>query len=151
MKWYHDFETIHELWKADYFDYVLDVRSLEDFSDEFTGWETSHIPGSYPVKMSSIDCSDSTSGVCDPYTLDEFRGSDICRDARIFVHCWTGILGNAAAKTLVSELGFTNVHAAGPQGNAGFNQWDANEWEIKEGDTYKAEKLVPECAKICME
>lgn len=142
--WYHPLNTIHDLWKADYFDYVIDVRGLEDIvfnGAPLPGWETAHIPGSYPVQ---VDCAD---GSCESLSLDEFLSNDVCLDKRIFVHCWIGVLANVAVEKMV-QLGFTNLHAAGPEGSSGFIQWAANGWETVEDDKYNPHRK-PKCAKKC--
>ena len=80
--------------------------------------------------------------------LVDFTSTNVCKDSRIFVHCWSGISGNMVAKTLI-ELVFTNVHAAGPQGSAGIWDWKTAEWELVYNDTFEASTLQPDCMKAC--
>jgi len=150
--WYHTLEDIHSLWSEGYFDYVLDIRPLQDFTIDnggedllLEGWETFHIPGSYPVNM--FPPSTPASEV---EMLIDFDSSNLCKDARIFVHCWSGISGNMVAKTLI-ELGFTNIHAAGPQGSAGIWDWKAAGYDIVMNDSFNAEesRFQPSCIDMC--
>lgn len=147
--WYHTLEDIHALWKEDYFDYVLDIRPLTDtvLDDGMVleGWETFHIPGSYPINVFPP-----TTPADEVEMLVDFSSSNVCKDARIFVHCWSGIAGNMVANTLI-ELGFTNVHAAGPQGSAGMWNWRAAGYESVEDDTFNAEEMQPACMNMCKE
>ena len=146
--WYHTLEDIYNLWKEDYFDYVLDIRPLQDqVSGEMTleGWETIHIPGSFPINVFPPDTPADEVDM-----LVDFASSKVCKDARIFVHCWSGISGNMVAQTLI-ELGFTNVHAAGPQGSAGMWNWRDAGYEVVMNDTFDAEEkdLQPACMDMC--
>ena len=150
--WYHTLEDIYNLWTEDYFDYVLDIRPLQDITIDnagtpllLEGWETFHIPGSYPINVFPPDTP-----AAEVEMLVDFASSNVCKDARIFVHCWSGISGNMVARTLI-ELGFTNVHAAGPQGSAGILDWKIAGYELVYGDTFDAEAkhLQPECMKAC--
>ena len=110
--WYHTLEDIHGLWQEGYFDYVLDIRplqdvtlTLEDGSDLLLeGWESFHIPGSFPITVFPADTA-----VDEVDMLVDFTRTNVCKDSRVFVHCWSGISGNRVAQTLI-ELGFTNVH-----------------------------------------
>ena len=143
--WYLPLEDIHDLWEQDHFDYVLDVRGIDDvpFGESILpGWQTEHIPGSYPT---DIDC---LTGNCDALTLSSFLSSGLCLDAKIFVHCWVGVAANAAVQTLIG-LGFTNLYAAGPEGSAGYFEWKGMGYPVVYDDTYEANKLVPLCAKKC--
>ena len=146
--WYHTLEDIHSLWKDKYFDYVLDIRPLEDLTVDndgtpllLQGWETFHIPGSYPINVFPPDIP-----AAEVKMLVDFNSSNVCKDSRIFVHCWSGISGNMVAKTLI-ELGFTNVHAAGPAGSAGMWDWMKAGYEVTENDTYKP--MVAKCMNTC--
>jgi rhodanese-related sulfurtransferase len=147
--WYHTLDDIYKLWKEDYFDYVLDIRPLQDnLLDSgllLEGWETIHIPGSFPINVFPPDTPAN-----EVEMLVDFASSKVCKDARIFVHCWSGNAGNMVAKTLI-ELGFTNVHAAGPQGSAGMWQWRDAGYELVMGDTFNAEekRFQPACIDMC--
>lgn len=148
--WYHTLEAVHSLWEEDYFDYVLDVRPLQDFTIDsnglpllLDGWETFHIPGSFPIAVFPPDTP-----ADEVEMLVDFTSTNVCKDARIFVHCWSGIAGNRVAQTLI-ELGFTNVHAAGPQGTAGIWDWKAAGYELVHDDTFDAMELQPECMSAC--
>jgi len=150
--WYHTLEDIHNLWKEDYFDYVLDIRPLQDTTIDsngapllLEGWETFHIPGSYPINVFPADTP-----AAEVDMLVDFASSNVCKDSRIFVHCWSGISGNRVSQTLI-ELGFTNVHAAGPQGTAGIWDWKMAGYKIVEGDTFDAseKRLQPACIDMC--
>ena len=147
--WYHSLEDIHNLWKEDYFDYVLDIRPLQDVPLDnggvLEGWESFHIPGSYPVNIFPSDTPAS-----EVQMLVDFDSSTACKDARIFVHCWVGVAANMVAKTLI-ELGFTNIHAAGPQGSAGIWDWKAAGYDLVMNDTFDAEesRLQPACIDMC--
>lgn len=152
--WYHTLDDIHGLWKEGYFDYVLDIRPLQDFTivDNGTGeprllegWENFHIPGSFPINVFPPDTPADEVDM-----LVDFTASNVCKDSRIFVHCWSGISANRVAQTLI-ELGFTNVHAAGPQGSAGILDWKIAGYELVYGDTFDAEAkhLQPKCMKAC--
>lgn len=151
--WYHTLEDTHSLWKSDYFDYVLDIRPLQDanltLADNSTllleGWETFHIPGSYPINVFPPD-----QPVEDIDMLVDFQSSNVCKDSRIFVHCWSGISGNMVAKSLIA-LGFTNVHAAGPAGSAGMWDWIEAGYDVVRGDIFNAHKMQPSCAEKCYE
>merc|ERR1712127_785892 len=97
--WYHTLEDIHELWKAEYFDYVLDIRPLQDFTIDnpgspllLDGWESFHIPGSYPINVFPPDTP-----AMNVTMLVDFTSTNVCKDSRIFVHCWSGISGNRVA------------------------------------------------------
>jgi len=140
--WYHTLEQAYNLWKLEYFDYVIDVRTYEDL-DNLPGWKTSHIPGSYLTPLNG--CLDGSKTDC--FSLDDFLSSTVCLDARIYVHCWVGVAANNAVEKLV-ELGFTNLHATGPEGSAGFLAWKANGWETVEDDTYDNVK-PPKCPEKC--
>lgn len=139
--WYHTLEDIHGLWKENYFDYVLDIRPLND-NGVLEGWESFHIPGSYPINV--YPANTPTEEV---EMLVDFTSTNVCKDSRIFVHCWTGISGNRVAKTLI-ELGFTNVHAAGPQGSAGVWDWKTAGYELTYNDTFMPNN-VPSCMNTC--
>jgi len=150
--WYHTLNDIHTLWQEDYFDYVLDIRPLEDLTIDnagtpllLEGWQTLHIPGSYPITVFPP-----TTPAEDVDMLVDFTSSNTCKDARVFVHCWSGISGNMVAKTLI-ELGFTNVHAAGPEGSAGMWDWAAAGYDVVYNDTFVAEetRFHPACIKQC--
>lgn len=107
------------------------------------GWDSFHIPGSCPIGVFPPDTpADEIDMIVD------FTSSNVCKDSRIFVHCWAGTSANRVSQTLI-ELGFTNVHAAGPQGSAGI--WDMKEagYELIENDTFDAseKRFQPMCAK----
>lgn len=143
--WYLSLEDIHALWEKNDFDYVLDVRGIEDVElggNLLPGWQTEHIPGSFPT---DIDC---LTGDCDALTLSHFLSSGACLDAKIFVHCLVGVAANNAAKILI-DLGFTNLYAAGPQGTAGYFQRKDMGYPIVYEDMYDSDKFVPECAAKC--
>jgi len=140
MVWYHSLDDVHNLWGEGYFDYVLDIRGLKDKSG-LEGWENFHIPGSYPIGVDPNLPADKVEMIVD------FSLSNVCKDSRIFVHCWSGIQGNKVARILV-DLGFTNVHAAGPQGSAGIWQWKQKGWELTYDDTFSSER-VPKCITEC--
>jgi len=108
------------------------------------GYQNFHIPGSFPIATSS----DATAEDID--MLIDFDKSNVCKDSRIFIHCWAGDAANAVAKTLI-EVGFTNVHAAGPQGTAGIWDWKAAGYELVYNDTFSADekRFQPECLKHC--
>ena len=150
--WYHTLDEIHSLWQEDYFDYVLDIRPLEDFTLDLAtgplfleGWQTFHIPGSFPINVFPPD-----QPVEDVNMLVDFASSDVCKDSRIFVHCWSGISGNRVSQTLI-DLGFTNVHAAGPEGSAGIWDWKTAGYDIIENDTFDPSlaKFQPDCIDTC--
>lgn len=150
--WYHTLDDIYNLWKEDYFDYVLDIRGLQDITIDnggtpllLEGWETFHIPGSFPIGVFPPDTPANEVDM-----IVDFASSNVCKDSRIFVHCWSGISGNMVAKTLI-ELGFTNVHAAGPQGSAGIWDWKTAGYEVVMGDTFDAmePRLQPTCIDMC--
>merc|ERR1719270_2794651 len=149
--WYHTLDDIHALWEEDYFDYVLDIRPLQSTTLDsgllLEGWEDFHIPGSFPVTIFPPDTP-----ADEVEMLVDFNSSVACKDSRIFVHCWSGISGNMVAKTLI-ELGFTNGHAAGPQGSAGIWAWKENGWEIVYDDTFDPteERLQPKCIDTCVD
>jgi rhodanese-related sulfurtransferase len=143
--WYHTLDDIYKLWKEDYFDYVLDTRPLQDIDNDREGWETIHIPGSFPIDIFPPDTPANEVDM-----LVDFASSKVCKDARIFVYCWSGRSANMVAKTLI-ELGFTNVHAAGPQGSAGIREWRDAGYEVVIGDTFNAEekRFQPACIDMC--
>mmetsp|Transcript_19466 Transcript_19466/g.33436 ORF Transcript_19466/g.33436 Transcript_19466/m.33436 type:complete len:197 (-) Transcript_19466:64-654(-) len=144
--WYHTLEDIYKLWKEDYFHFVLDIRPLQDVPLDdgvLEGWETIHIPGSYPINVFPPETPAN-----EVEMLVDFTFGNMCKDARIFVHCWSGIAGNMVAKTLI-ELGFTDVHAAGPQGSAGMWAWRDAGYDVVMGDTFNAEQLQPWCIDTC--
>mmetsp|Transcript_23318 Transcript_23318/g.30422 ORF Transcript_23318/g.30422 Transcript_23318/m.30422 type:complete len:217 (-) Transcript_23318:208-858(-) len=147
--WYHTLDDIYNLWKEEYFDYVLDIRPLQDLTAAegmiLEGWETIHIPGSFPITVFPPDTPPG-----DVEMLVDFASSKVCKDARIFVHCWNGITGNMVADTLI-QLGFTNVHAAGPEGNAGMWDWRDAGYEVVRGDTFNVEekRFQPACIDMC--
>jgi len=147
--WYHTLDDIHGLWQEDYFDHVLDIRPLNDVTLEggllLEGWETFHIPGSYPINVFPPD-----QPVEDIAMLVDFTSTNVCKDSRIFVHCWSGISGNRVAKSLIA-LGFTNVHAAGPQGTAGVWDWKMAGYDLVYGDVFDASapRLMPACMNAC--
>mmetsp|Transcript_24475 Transcript_24475/g.27873 ORF Transcript_24475/g.27873 Transcript_24475/m.27873 type:complete len:226 (+) Transcript_24475:299-976(+) len=150
--WYHTLEDIHSLWKDDYFDYVLDIRPLEDFTIDndgspllLEGYESFHIPGSYPITFFPPDTP-----LDEVDMLVDFTSTSVCKDSRVFVHCWSGISGNRVAKSLIA-LGFTNVHAAGPEGSAGIWDWVTAGYEVVENDTFDAseERFQPSCMDAC--
>ena len=131
---------------------MLDIRPLQDITIDnagtpllLEGWETFHIPGSYPINVFPPDTP-----AAEVEMLVDFASSNVCKDARIFVHCWSGISGNMVARTLI-ELGFTNVHAAGPQGSAGMWDWKTAGYEVTMGDTFNAmePRLQPACIDMC--
>eukprot|EP00588_Corethron_pennatum_P015470 CAMPEP_0194280890 /NCGR_PEP_ID=MMETSP0169-20130528/19120_1 /TAXON_ID=218684 /ORGANISM="Corethron pennatum, Strain L29A3" /LENGTH=156 /DNA_ID=CAMNT_0039025785 /DNA_START=527 /DNA_END=997 /DNA_ORIENTATION=- len=140
MVWYHSLDDVHNLWGEGFFDYVLDIRGLKD-KQGLEGWENFHIPGSYPIGVDPNLSADKVEMIVD------FSLSNVCKDSRIFVHCWSGIQGNKVARILV-DLGFTNVHAAGPQGSAGIWQWKKKGWELTYDDTFSSER-VPKCITEC--
>mmetsp|Transcript_5796 Transcript_5796/g.8644 ORF Transcript_5796/g.8644 Transcript_5796/m.8644 type:complete len:236 (+) Transcript_5796:121-828(+) len=150
--WYHTLEDIHSLWTEDYFDYVVDIRGLTDiiFDDGtddgllLEGWETVHIPGSFPIDAIPADQPPENITM-----LVDFQSSNICKDSRIFVHCWSGISANKVAKSLIA-LGFTNVHAAGPAGSAGLWDWITAGYDVFRGDTFDPEDYVPSCIECDM-
>mmetsp|Transcript_3312 Transcript_3312/g.3523 ORF Transcript_3312/g.3523 Transcript_3312/m.3523 type:complete len:86 (+) Transcript_3312:865-1122(+) len=82
--------------------------------------------------------------------LVDFTSTNVCKDSRVFVHCWSGISGNMVAQTLI-ELGFTNVHAAGPESNAGIWDWKTAGYEIVENDKFDAneKRFQPSCMDAC--
>ena len=82
--------------------------------------------------------------------LVDFTKTNVFKDGRIFVHCWSGISGNRVAKTLI-DLGFTNVHAVGPQGNAGIWDWIAAGYDFTYVDKFDASepRLQPACMDAC--
>lgn len=145
--WYHTLSDIHGLWQEGYFDYVLDIRPLETINAGSTGsmvlegWQDFHIPGSYPINVYPANTPAS-----EVKMLVDFTKTNVCKDSRIFVHCWSGISGNRVAKTLI-ELGFTNVHAAGPQGSAGVWDWKEAGYELVYGDVFVKKKMKPKCFK----
>mmetsp|Transcript_45493 Transcript_45493/g.51645 ORF Transcript_45493/g.51645 Transcript_45493/m.51645 type:complete len:224 (-) Transcript_45493:32-703(-) len=150
--WYHNLEDIHSLWKDGYFDYVLDIRPLEDITIDnegspllLQGYETFHIPGSYPITVFPP-----TTPADEVDMLVDFTSTNVCKDSRVFVHCWSGISGNMVAQTLI-ELGFTNVHAAGPEGNAGIWDWKTAGYELVENDKFDAneKRFQPSCMDAC--
>lgn len=145
--WYHTMEETYDLWKASYFDYVIDTRTYDQFDDGnslfLPGWKDSHIPGSYLIPLTG--CLDGSGTNC--FSLDDFLSNGICLDARIYVHCWVGVAANNAVEKLV-QLGFTNLHATGPEGSAGFLVWSANGWETVEDDTYDT-VTPPTCMEEC--
>jgi len=150
--WYHSLEDIHSLWKDDYFDYVLDIRALADVTINndgtpllLEGYETLHIPGSYPITVFPPETP-----VDEVDMLVDFTSTNVCKDSRVFVHCWSGISGNMVAKTLI-KLGFTNVHAAGPEGGAGIWDWKAAGYELVENDKFDAneKRFQPSCMDAC--
>jgi len=150
--WYHSLEDIHSLWKEDYFDYVLDIRALADVTTEYggaplllEGYETLHIPGSYPITVFPPNTP-----VDEVDMLVDFTSTNVCKDSRVFVHCWSGNSGNVVAKTLI-KLGFTNVHAAGPEGSAGIWDWRAAGYELVENDKFDAneKRFQPSCMDAC--
>jgi len=140
------------LWKDGYFDYVLDIRPLEDITIDnegspllLQGYETFHIPGSYPITVFPP-----TTPADEVDMLVDFTSTNVCKDSRVFVHCWSGISGNMVAQTLI-ELGFTNVHAAGPEGNAGIWDWKTAGYELVENDKFDAneKRFQPSCMDAC--
>jgi len=140
--WYHTLDDIHALWSEGYFDYVLDIRPPKDINnppDFLEGWESFHIPGSFP-----IDVYPSDTPASEVEMLVPFDESNICKDSRIFLHCWSGFSANKVAKTLI-ELNFTNVHAAGPVKAAGIWDWKEAGYELVYNDTFDAEALQPDC------
>lgn len=145
--WYHTLQDMHDLWKDGYFDYVLDIRPLEDTTMSngqlLEGWQSFHIPGSYP-----IDVFPATTLPEDVEMLVDFTSTNVCKDSRIFLHCWSGISANMVAKTLI-ELGFTNVHVAGPEGTAGIWDWKNDGYELIYNDTFVEEQMIPECITNC--
>jgi len=150
--WYHTLKDIHSLWKDDYFDYVLDIRPLVDVTIEnagspllLQGYESFHIPGSYPITVFPPDTPADEVDM-----LVDFTSTNVCKDSRVFVHCWSGISGNMVAQTLI-ELGFTNVHAAGPEGNAGIWDWKTAGYELVENDKFDADekRFQPSCMDAC--
>jgi len=150
--WYHNLEDIHSLWKDDYFDYVLDIRLLVDVTVDnngspllLQGYESFHIPGSYPITVFPADTSADEVDM-----LVDFTSTNVCKDSRVFVHCWSGISGNMVAQTLI-KLGFTNVHAAGPEGNAGIWDWKTAGYELVENDKFDAneKRFQPSCMDAC--
>lgn len=147
--WYHTLEDIHSLWQEGYFDYVLDIRPLQDTTLDsgllLEGWETLHIPGSYPISVFPPDTP-----VEEVDMLVDFTSTNVCKDSRIFVHCWSGISGNRVAQTLI-DLGFTNVHAAGPEGSAGMWNWRDAGYDVVYDDVFDASepRLQPACMNAC--
>ena len=148
--WYHTLPDIHGLWKEGYFDYVLDIRPLEAVTAGSSGslilegWQDFHIPGSYPINVYPADTPASEVNM-----LVDFTKTNVCKDSRIFVHCWSGISGNRVAKTLI-KLGFTNVHAAGPQGSAGVWDWKEAGYELVYDDVFEKKKMKPMIENFCM-
>eukprot|EP00586_Coscinodiscus_wailesii_P005831 CAMPEP_0172486180 /NCGR_PEP_ID=MMETSP1066-20121228/14653_1 /TAXON_ID=671091 /ORGANISM="Coscinodiscus wailesii, Strain CCMP2513" /LENGTH=222 /DNA_ID=CAMNT_0013251973 /DNA_START=100 /DNA_END=768 /DNA_ORIENTATION=+ len=150
--WYHSLKDINALWKDEYFDYVLDTRSLQDSTKTLSdgskllleGWETVHIPESYPLGVPGA------TPAAEVDMLVDFTSSNVCKDSRIFVHCWSGTSANMVAKTLI-ELGFTNVHVAGPAGTAGIWDWINAGYEVVKGDKFdpNEKRFHPECMKHC--
>ena len=143
--WYLDLADIYDLWQSDYFDYVLDVRGIDDVDMNGTllpGWQTEHIPGSFPTNNACL------TGDCDALTLYDFLASDACLDAKIFVHCWVGVAANQAVEKLV-QMGFTHLYAAGPQGSAGYFAWKGAGYPVVYDDVYHPGSLVPDCAAAC--
>lgn len=64
--WYLPLSEIQDLWEQGYFDYVLDVRGLNDMPRDgnmLPGWESEHIPGSFPTDFNCLD------GSCDALTF----------------------------------------------------------------------------------
>ena len=138
--------------KERYFDYVLDIRPLNDFTIGnngepliLEGWQNFHIPGSFPITVFLPDTP-----VDEVELLVDFTSTNVCKDSRIFVHCWSGISGNRVAQTLI-KLGFTNVHAAGPEGSAGICDWQAAGYDVVYGDMFdaNAKNLQPKCMEAC--
>uniref|UniRef100_A0A7S2EYR1 Rhodanese domain-containing protein n=1 Tax=Trieres chinensis TaxID=1514140 RepID=A0A7S2EYR1_TRICV len=150
--WYHTLEDVHDLWDEGYFDYVFDVRQLKDVTMEngivLDGWESFHIPGSFPLDLPSNEGRP----LEEIEMLVNFMSSNVCKDSRIFIHCWVGVAANRWAETLV-KLGFTNLHAAGPEGNSGIWQWKAAGYPLEYDDTFnpKKKKFEPKCLKKCCE
>jgi rhodanese-related sulfurtransferase len=144
--WYMSLDDIHDLWLKNYFDYVIDVRGLDDSdaNPNLLGWEAEHIPGSYPTDIACLR------GDCDEIlALEYFLESGACLDAKIFVHCWVGVAANQAVEILVKK-GFTNLYSAGPErGNAGWIAWKTNGFEIVEDDIYDPDCLIPQCYRLC--
>jgi len=145
--WYHTLDDVHGLWKEGYFDYVLDIRPLQDTTMStgmlLEGWETLHIPGSYPINVFPADTPASEITM-----LVDFASSNVCKDSRIFVHCWSGLAGNRVSQSLI-ELGFTNVHAAGPASNAGMWQWKDAGYDVVYDDTFDPVSMQPDCIRAC--
>lgn len=150
--WYHTLEDIYGLWKKDYFDYVLDIRPLEAFTIDnegqellLEGYQDFHIPYSYPINLFPPNTP-----ADEVELLIDFAASNICKDSRVFVHCWSGISGNRAAQTLV-DMGFTNVHAAGPQGTAGIWDWKKAGYPLVFDDTFNKDedRFHPRCLDMC--
>eukprot|EP00977_Amphora_coffeiformis_P027780 scaffold34643_cov139-Amphora_coffeaeformis.AAC.1 len=149
--WYLGLEDAYNMWKAGYFDYVLDVRGLDYFPHQpvdLPGWQESHIPNSYPTDFRCL--VDGLEADCEngPLTLDYFRSSAKCLDAKILVHCWSGVNANKAVTPLV-ELGFTNLYTIGPEKSGGFIKWAAEGYDAVGPEEYEPGKLIPSCAKQC--
>merc|ERR1719232_132205 len=149
--WYHTLNETHDLWQEGYFDYVLDIRPPESQTSKsgnyLAGWEEFHIPGSFPIAMYPIDVP-----ADEVEMLVPFDSSVVCKDSRIFLHCWSGNSANYVAKTLI-EMGFTNIHAMGPQFHAGIWDWKENGWELVYNDTFDPteERLQPKCIDACVD
>ena len=83
--------------------------------------------------------------------LVDFTSTNVCKDSPIFVHCWSGISGNRVSQTLIN-LGFTNVHAAGPEGSTGMWDWRNAGYDVVYNDVFDASapRLQPACMDACV-
>merc|ERR1712217_655114 len=112
------------------FDYIFDIRNIDGepivipgIETPFGNWREVHIRGALPLNMTIYNVFDlinvdNYARECDTFGPfgQSYQG---CKDKKILILCWTGEGANHVIKWLTEKCGWTNVYAAGPEGESG--------------------------------